>query len=99
MYLNRFNLVTQAEISGNIGNIRISKFPKTDTTDKKYLGTVAHVLSVEIGVSAVWQPEAIDKSRLEDAERARRTPLVPFLDWIMGKTGTEVNPTALGSQS
>jgi len=35
-YLNRFNLVTEAEISGNI---RISKFPKTDTIDKKYLGT------------------------------------------------------------
>ncbi|MBI2849776.1 MAG: hypothetical protein HYX80_01880 [Chloroflexi bacterium] len=35
-YVNRFNLVTEAEISGNI---RISKFPKTDTVDKKYLGT------------------------------------------------------------
>jgi hypothetical protein len=35
-YLNRFNLVTEAEISGNI---RISKFPKTDSVDKKYLGT------------------------------------------------------------
>jgi hypothetical protein len=35
-YLNRLNLVTEAEVSGNI---RISKFPKTDTTDKKYLGT------------------------------------------------------------
>lgn len=35
-YINRFNLVTEAEISGNI---RISKFPKTDTVDKKYLGT------------------------------------------------------------
>jgi len=35
-YLNRLNLVTEAEVSGNI---RISKFPRTDTTDKKYLGT------------------------------------------------------------
>ena len=35
-YLNRLNLVTEAEISGNI---RISKFPKTDTVDKAYLGT------------------------------------------------------------
>ena len=35
-YLNQLNLVTEAEISGNI---RISKFPKTDTIDKKYLGT------------------------------------------------------------
>ena len=30
------NLVTEAEVSGNI---RVSKFPKTDTVDKKYLGT------------------------------------------------------------
>ncbi len=35
-YLNRFNLVTEAEVSGNI---RVSKFPKSDTLDKKYLGT------------------------------------------------------------
>jgi hypothetical protein len=35
-YLNRLNLVTEAEISGNI---RVSKFPKADTLDKKYLGT------------------------------------------------------------
>src|SRR3989304_4691574 len=35
-YLNRLNLVTEAEVSGNI---RISKFPKTDTVEKKYLGT------------------------------------------------------------
>ena len=35
-YLNRFNLVTEAEISANI---RISKFPRTDSLDKKYLGT------------------------------------------------------------
>ena len=35
-YLNRLNLVTEAEISGNI---RVSKFPKTDTVDKAYLGT------------------------------------------------------------
>ncbi len=35
-YLNRLNLVTEAEISGNI---RISKFPKANTVDKAYLGT------------------------------------------------------------
>ena len=35
-YINRFNLVPEAEVSGNV---RISKFPKTDTIDKKYLGT------------------------------------------------------------
>lgn len=35
-WLNRLNLVTEAEVSGNI---RISKFPKTDDVDKKYLGT------------------------------------------------------------
>jgi hypothetical protein len=35
-YLNRLNLVTEAEISGNI---RISKFPKSGTVDKAYLGT------------------------------------------------------------
>ena len=35
-FLNRFNLVTEAEVSGNI---RISKFPKVSDIDKKYLGT------------------------------------------------------------
>ena len=35
-YINRLNLVTEAEVSGNI---RVSKFPKTDTVDKKYLGS------------------------------------------------------------
>lgn len=35
-YINRLNLVTPAEVSGNI---RISKFPKVDGTDKKYLAT------------------------------------------------------------
>ena len=35
-YLNRLNLVTEAEVSGNI---RISKFPKVSDIDKKYLGT------------------------------------------------------------
>ena len=35
-YFNRLNLVTEAEISGNI---RISKFPKSGTLDKTYLGT------------------------------------------------------------
>ena len=35
-YLNRLNLVTEAEVSGNI---RVSKFPKSGTVDKAYLGT------------------------------------------------------------
>ena len=35
-FLNRLNLVTEAEVSGNI---RISKFPKVSDIDKKYLGT------------------------------------------------------------
>jgi hypothetical protein len=35
-YLNSFELVTPLEVSGNI---RISKFPKVDGVDKKYLGT------------------------------------------------------------
>jgi hypothetical protein len=35
-YLNRLNLVTEDEVSGNI---RISKFPKSGTVDKTYLGT------------------------------------------------------------
>ncbi len=35
-HINRFNLVTPAEVAGNI---RISKFPKVDSEDKKYLGT------------------------------------------------------------
>jgi hypothetical protein len=35
-FLNRFNMVTEAEVSGNI---RISKFPKVSDIDKKYLGT------------------------------------------------------------
>lgn len=35
-YINRFNLVTPAEVAGNF---RISKFPKVDGEDKKYLGT------------------------------------------------------------
>ncbi len=34
-YINRFNLVTEAEVSGNI---RVSKFPKVSDVDKKYLG-------------------------------------------------------------
>jgi hypothetical protein len=33
-YINRFNLVTPAEV---LGNVRISKFPKVDTVDKAYL--------------------------------------------------------------
>ncbi|QYY58470.1 hypothetical protein [Dehalococcoides mccartyi] len=35
-FLNRLNLVTEPEVSGNI---RISKFPKVSDIDKKYLGT------------------------------------------------------------
>jgi hypothetical protein len=35
-YLNRLNLVTEAEVSGNI---RVSKFPKVSDVEKKYLGT------------------------------------------------------------
>jgi len=35
-FLTRLNLVTEAEVSGNI---RISKFPKVSDIDKKYLGT------------------------------------------------------------
>ena len=35
-YINRLNLVTEAEVSGNI---RVSKFPKVSDIDKKYLGT------------------------------------------------------------
>ncbi|KTB48996.1 hypothetical protein DEALK_18430 [Dehalogenimonas alkenigignens] len=35
-FLNRLNLITEAEVSGNV---RVSKFPKTDAIDKKYLGT------------------------------------------------------------
>jgi hypothetical protein len=35
-YLNRLELITEAEVTGNI---RISSFPKNDTLDKAYLGT------------------------------------------------------------
>ncbi|AQX72709.1 hypothetical protein [Dehalococcoides mccartyi] len=35
-YLNRLNLITETEISGNV---RVSRFPKVDTVEKKYLGT------------------------------------------------------------
>jgi hypothetical protein len=35
-YINRLNLVTPTEVAGNI---KISKFPKVDGEDKKYLGT------------------------------------------------------------
>jgi len=35
-YLNRLNLVTEAEVSGNV---RVSKFPQVSSVDKKYLGT------------------------------------------------------------
>ena len=52
-YLNRFNLVTEAEISGNI---RISKFPKAATLDKKYLGTdLAASQNINYDLSAAGQ--------------------------------------------
>ncbi len=52
-FLNRFNLVTEAEISGNI---RISKFPKADSLDKKYLGTdLAASQNVNYDLSAAGQ--------------------------------------------
>ena len=52
-FLNRFNLVTEAEISGNI---RISKFPKVATLDKKYLGTdLAASQNVSYDLSAAGQ--------------------------------------------
>lgn len=35
-FINRFNLITEAEVSGNV---RVSKFPKVDDVDKRYLGT------------------------------------------------------------
>jgi len=35
-FLNRLNLITEAEVSGNV---RVSKFPKVSDIDKKYLGT------------------------------------------------------------
>jgi hypothetical protein len=35
-YLNRLELITEAEVTGNI---RISSFPKNDNLDKAYLGT------------------------------------------------------------
>jgi hypothetical protein len=52
-YLNRLNLVTEAEISGNI---RISKFPKSDTVDKAYLGTdLAASQNVDYDLGAAGQ--------------------------------------------
>ena len=35
-YLNRLELITEAEVTGNI---RISKFPQSNSVDKAYLGT------------------------------------------------------------
>jgi len=35
-FINRLNLVTEAEVTGNV---RVSKFPKVNDVDKKYLGT------------------------------------------------------------
>jgi hypothetical protein len=52
-YLNRLNLVTEAEVSGNI---RVSKFPKTDAVDKKYLGTdLAASQNVDYDLAAAGQ--------------------------------------------
>jgi len=52
-YLNRLNLVTEAEISGNI---RISKFPKSGTVDKAYLGTdLAASQNVDYDLAAAGQ--------------------------------------------
>ena len=52
-YLNRLNLVTEAEISGNI---RVSKFPKSGTLDKTYLGTdLAASQNVDYDLSAAGQ--------------------------------------------
>ncbi len=52
-YLNRLNLATEDEISGNI---RISKFPKSDTVDKAYLGTdQAAGLDVNYDLGALGQ--------------------------------------------
>jgi hypothetical protein len=52
-YLNRLNLVTEAEISGNI---RISKFPKSGSLDKTYLGTdLAASQDVDYDLSAAGE--------------------------------------------
>ena len=52
-YLNRLNLVTEAEISGNI---RVSKFPKADSVEKKYLGTdLAATQNVNYDLAAAGQ--------------------------------------------
>ncbi len=52
-YLNRLNLVTEAEISGNI---RVSKFPKSGTVDKAYLGTdLAASQNVDYDLGAAGQ--------------------------------------------
>ena len=52
-YLNRLNLVTEAEISGNI---RISKFPKSGSLDKTYLGTdLAASQNVDYDLAAAGQ--------------------------------------------
>jgi len=52
-YLNRLNLVTEAEVSGNI---RISKFPKSNTVDKAYLGTdLAASQDVDYDLAATGQ--------------------------------------------
>lgn len=52
-YLNRLNLVTEAEVSGNI---RVSKFPRVDTVEKKYLGTdLAAAQNVNYDLAAAGQ--------------------------------------------
>jgi hypothetical protein len=52
-YLNRLNLVTEAEVSGNI---RISKFPQSGSLDKTYLGTdLAASQNVDYDLAAAGQ--------------------------------------------
>ncbi len=52
-YFNRLNLVTEAEISGNM---RVSKFPKSGTLDKTYLGTdLAASQNVDYDLAAAGQ--------------------------------------------
>jgi hypothetical protein len=50
-YLNRLELITEAEVTGNI---RISKFPKSGTVDKAYLGTdqaASHDTTYDLGIA------------------------------------------------
>ena len=50
-YINRFNLVTPAEVAGNL---KISRFPKVNGEDKKYLGsdqTAGSDVNYDLGAS------------------------------------------------